>query len=112
MAAQDGLALRDVQRLVDEWCQQEWNGTYWPPLGNLARLVEEMGELARLINHDFGYKPKKAGEAPQELALEMGDLLFTLAALANSLEVDLASGFAATLQKYRDRDTGRYSARS
>ena len=63
------LTLREAQRRVDAWIAQYQAG-YWPPLANLARLIEETGELARLLNHREGHKPKKAGEAEQEKAEE------------------------------------------
>ena len=67
--------LRAAQRRVDDWISQFEEG-YWPPLANLARLMEEVGELARLVNHRFGTKPKKPGETEQELAEELADVLF------------------------------------
>ena len=65
--------MRDAQRQVDAWISQFEEG-YWLPLANLARLMEEVGELARLVNHRFGTKPKKPGEDPQELAEELADV--------------------------------------
>lgn len=101
------MELRDVQRAVDSWISQFKDG-YWPPLSNLARLVEEVGELSRELNARYGPKKKKPGEAGQELALEMGDILFVLAALANQLDVDLDQAFQATLAKYQSRDVNRW----
>ncbi|MCL4542115.1 MAG: nucleotide pyrophosphohydrolase [Chloroflexi bacterium] len=100
--------LTVLQRRVQAWCDAEWGGAYWPPLGNLARLMEELGELARLLNDQAGYKPKKAEEEHQDLALELGDMLFTLLALANSTGVNLDEAFDAVMQKYAQRDRGRY----
>jgi NTP pyrophosphatase (non-canonical NTP hydrolase) len=97
-----------LQAQVQAWCDAEWGGEYWPPLGNLARLVEEVGEVARVVNDRYGYKPKKAGEPAQELGDELADVLFTVCALANSLGIDLDASFAAVLEKYRRRDGGRY----
>jgi NTP pyrophosphatase (non-canonical NTP hydrolase) len=105
-AGRPGIAA--LQRRVQEWCDAEWGGEYWPPLGNLARLMEEVGEVARLVNDRYGYKPKKADEPAQELALELGDVLFTLIALANATGIDLEAAFDGVLEKYRRRDTGRY----
>jgi NTP pyrophosphatase (non-canonical NTP hydrolase) len=105
-ALEPGMA--GLQRRVQAWCDAEWGGEYWPPLGNLARLIEEVGEVARVINDRYGYKPKKADEPEQELALELGDVLFTLVALANATGVDLDAGFDAVLEKYRERDAERY----
>ena len=109
-ARHSGMA--GLQQRVQQWCDAEWDGEYWPPLGNLARLMEEVGEVARVINDRYGYKPKKAEEPAQELALELGDVLFTLIALANATGVDLDAGFDAVLEKYRQRDTGRYVSHS
>jgi NTP pyrophosphatase (non-canonical NTP hydrolase) len=100
--------MAGLQQRVQAWCDAEWGGEYWPPLGNLARLIEEVGEVARVINDRYGYKPKKADEPAQELTLELGDVLFTLIALANATGVDLDAGFDAVLEKYRQRDAGRY----
>ena len=63
------MEISDAQRKVDEWISQFEEG-YWPPLTNLARLIEEVGELARELNHHFGSKIKKPEEPNQELALE------------------------------------------
>ena len=105
MAAQK--SLRDLQKEVDEWVRS-WGGGYWSPLSNLARLIEEVGELARLINDQFGEKPKKATEPAQELGLEMADILYTLICIANSQEIDLQESFDQVMQKYQTRDKYRY----
>ncbi|MCL4508360.1 MAG: nucleotide pyrophosphohydrolase [Chloroflexi bacterium] len=102
--------LSEAQQRVHKWCVTEWNGEYWPPLGNLARLVEEVGELARLVNDRYGYKLKKASEPSQDLEIELGDILFTLIAFANSTGVNLDRAFDAVMQKYAHRDMGRYRA--
>lgn len=105
------LTLRDAQRAVDDWIGQFEEG-YWPPLSNLARLVEEVGELSRELNHRYGHKPKRADEREQSLALELGDILFVLVALANEQRIDLADAFARALEKYRVRDASRWAASS
>ena len=56
------MSLRDAQQSVDRWIGQYKEG-YFSPLTNLARLAEEVGELAREINHRFGEKTKKRDEA-------------------------------------------------
>lgn len=105
------MELKDAQAQVDAWISQFEEG-YWPPLSNLARLVEEVGELARLLNHEFGHKPKKGDEPPQELAEELADILFVLLAMANEQGIDLDGAFEATLEKYRVRDSGRWTRRA
>lgn len=106
-----GVTLRDAQRAVDEWIGRFEEG-YWPPLANLARLVEEVGELARELNHRVGHKPKKAGEPDRDLALELADILFVLIALANEQGIDLQTAFEQVLEKYRVRDAGRWTPRT
>lgn len=59
------MTLEEAQRAVDAWIAGA--GGYWPPLSNLARLVEEVGELSRELNHRFGDKPKKPNEPEQDL---------------------------------------------
>lgn len=101
------MELNEAQRLVDEWIGQFEEG-YWPPLVNLARLTEEVGELARLMNHRFGPKKKKPGEADQDLALELADVLFVLLVIANEQGIDLGEALDRTLEKYRARDSDRW----
>ena len=104
----DPITLRDAQRAVDAWIGQFDEG-YWPPMSNLARLIEEVGELARELNHRFGHKPKKPDEPDQELALEIADVLFVLIALANEQCIDLEAAFGRVLEKYRVRDADRWA---
>src|SRR6266702_3131508 len=54
--------LHDVQHEIDILIKEEWHSHYWAPLSSLARLTEEVGELAREINAQYGEKPKKASE--------------------------------------------------
>jgi NTP pyrophosphatase (non-canonical NTP hydrolase) len=81
---------------------------YWPPLAMLARLVEEVGELAREINHRFGSKPKRPDEPDQDLAIELADILFVLICLANEQGIDLDEALERVLEKYRNRDGERW----
>ena len=109
--SEDGLTLHAAQRRVDAWISQYQAG-YWPPLANLARLVEETGELARLLNHLEGYKPKKPGEVEQDLGLELADILYTVICLANSQGIDLEDAFLQVLHKVETRDAERYPRKS
>ncbi len=101
------LTLAAAQAAVDAWIGQFRDG-YWPPLANLARLVEEVGELARELKHRFGPKTKKPGEPDQDLALELADILFVLLALANEQKVDMTAAFRDVLAKYEGRDKERW----
>jgi NTP pyrophosphatase (non-canonical NTP hydrolase) len=101
-------SLRDVQDEIDHLIKEEWHSHYWSPLSSLARLTEEVGELAREINHTYGEKPKKSSEADGDIAGELGDILYIVASLANSIGVDLDSAFEQVIAKYRQRDTERW----
>lgn len=105
------MELKEAQQRVDAWISQFEEG-YWPPLSNLARLTEEVGELARLMNHKFGHKPKKAGEEEQDLALELADILFVLLVIANEQGIDLDDALERTLEKYRARDAERWTPKN
>jgi NTP pyrophosphatase (non-canonical NTP hydrolase) len=104
------VKISEAQQAVDAYIGQFEEG-YWPPLTNLARLVEEVGELARELNHRFGHKTKKPGEPEQDLGLEIGDILFVLIAIANEQKIDLEESFARVLEKYDVRDVDRWTRR-
>lgn len=102
------MDIKEAQSRVDAWISQFEEG-YWPPLDNLARLMEEVGELAREINHRYGSKPKKAEEPDQDLALELADVLFALLVIANEQGLDLDDALTRVLEKYRERDSDRWT---
>ncbi|HEX2091412.1 MAG TPA: nucleotide pyrophosphohydrolase [Longimicrobiaceae bacterium] len=104
------MDLREAQAQVHAYISQFKEG-YFPPLVNLARLTEEVGELARELNHRFGPKTKKADEPEGDVALELADILFVLIVLANQLEVDLPRALDRTMAKYRVRDADRWERR-
>ena len=101
------MELREAQARVDAWIGRFEEG-YWPPLANLARLTEEVGELARLLNHRFGPKTKKPEELEQDLGEEIADVLFVLIVIANDQGIDLGSALEKVLDKYRVRDGDRW----
>ena len=102
------MSFAAAQKEVHEWISRFEEG-YWKPLSMLARVTEEVGELARELNHRYGEKPKKTNEPGQEVEEEIADILFVLLALANSLEVDLDEAFAKVMNKYRTRDGERWT---
>ena len=102
------MAFHEAQTAVDTWVRQYKEG-YFAPLSNLARLTEEVGELAREINHRFGEKPKKLDEPPGDLAMELADILFVVICLANSQGIDLDEAFGRMLEKVNARDADRWT---
>ncbi len=102
------MSLRDAQARVDAWIGQFEEG-YFHPLTNVARLTEEVGELAREVNHRFGQKTKKPNESPGDLGMEMADILFVLICMANREGIDLQAEFDRMMQKVESRDAGRWT---
>ena len=100
-----------LQKNVDNWIKQYKIG-YFKPLEILARLTEEVGELARELNHRFGPKKKKPTEKRQEIGDEIADIFFTLICLANSLNIDLDKSFEKMMKKLNTRDKKRYEKSS
>ena len=105
------MSLHDAQRRVDGWIGQFEEG-YFHPLTNLARLTEEVGELAREVNHRFGQKTKKADEADGDLGMEMADILFVLVCMANREGIDLQEAFDRMMAKVETRDDSRWTKKS
>jgi len=101
MTDQGRLTLREAQARVDASIRAL--GGYWPPLANLARLFEECGELARAVNQAHGPKLRKPGEAAVSASDELGDALYVLLVLANSLDLDAEAALSNALAKVAAR---------
>jgi NTP pyrophosphatase (non-canonical NTP hydrolase) len=104
-------SLSDIQHEVDQYISQFKEG-YFSPLSMLARMSEEVGELAREVNHQFGEKPKKADEADNSIELELGDILFITVCFANSLGIDLTEAHNKVMHKFNTRDAGRWTLKN
>jgi NTP pyrophosphatase (non-canonical NTP hydrolase) len=102
------VPIREYQQRVDRWISQYEEG-YFDPLTNLARLAEEVGELAREVNHRFGQKTKKREEADGDLGMEMADILFVLICMANREGIDLDQAFDRMMAKVEHRDADRWT---
>ncbi|GGI31212.1 MULTISPECIES: nucleotide pyrophosphohydrolase [Staphylococcus] len=100
-------SMQMMQQEVDNYISQ-FKAGYFSPLANLARLTEEVGELAREINHYHGEKQKKSTEEPNTIEAELGDNLFVLLCLANSLNIDMTESFNQTMEKFNHRDQHRF----
>lgn len=102
------LSLHDMQARVDAYISQFKEG-YFSPMTLVVRLTEELGELAREVNHTYGEKPKKSSEPEGSIHLELGDLLFVIACLANRLDIDLDQAFRDVMDKFESRDRDRWT---
>jgi NTP pyrophosphatase (non-canonical NTP hydrolase) len=99
--------LAEYQKYIDDMLQA-YEKPYWHPLSQLARLSEETGEVARILNHMYGDKPKKPGEVHEDLADELADVLYTVVVLANSQGIVLDEPFEKAIAKLETRDVGRF----
>jgi len=101
-------STKEIEEEVDTYITQFKEG-YFSPLALVARLSEEVGELAREINHTYGEKPKKPTEETKSIEEELGDILFVLACFSNSLNLDLSKAFHTTIEKINTRDKNRWT---
>ena len=103
--------LIEIQKEVDDWINQFEEG-YWPPLSMLASVVEELGEVARIINALEDYKKYKPEETSKSLEEELGDLFFSIICLANYYKIDLEKAFEKVIKKYDKRDRDRWTLKN
>lgn len=105
------MTIDEAQRTVDDWIQT-LGVRYFEPLTNLAQLVEEVGELARLLSRIAGEQSFREGTEPADLSAaladEMSDVLFVLLCLANQSDVDLTAALQKNLAKKTARDSSRH----
>jgi NTP pyrophosphatase (non-canonical NTP hydrolase) len=102
--------LAPLQQRVDAWISQ-YEAGYFHPLTNMTRLAEEVGELAREVNHQFGQKTRKPDEPEGDLGMEMADILFVLICMANREGIDLDAAFDRMMKKVETRDADRWVKR-
>jgi NTP pyrophosphatase (non-canonical NTP hydrolase) len=105
------MSISTAQARVHAWISQFEEG-YFHPLTNLARLSEEVGELAREVNHRYGQKTKKRDEPEGDLAMEMADIIFVLICMANREGIDLELAFERMMEKVERRDADRWTRKS
>jgi NTP pyrophosphatase (non-canonical NTP hydrolase) len=101
------MEIKEAQKIVDETIKQY--GGYWEPLSILARLTEEIGELARAMNIKFGGKKSKFKGDGREIKDEISDVLYTLLALANKLEVNIDEEFVRKVNESHEKYKEVYS---
>lgn len=103
----DSLSIREAQATVDRWIQTI-GVRYFDEMTNLAQLVEEVGEVARILSRTHGEQSSKPGESPGDLADELADVLFVTICLANQSGIDLSDALGRNLDKKTRRDSDRH----
>lgn len=101
------MELKQAQIEVDQWIKTV-GVRYFNELTNTAILMEEVGELARVMSRKYGEQSFKAGESGDNLADEMADVLWVLICLANQTGVDLEDAFKKNMEKKQKRDSQRH----
>lgn len=101
------MEISELQRQVDNWIK-EIGVRYFNELTNTALLMEEVGELARIMARKYGEQSFKKGEDDSDMADEMADVLFVLTCLANQAGVDLTQAIKQNLEKKTKRDADRH----
>ena len=101
------MTVAELQKTVDDWIK-EHGVRYFNELTNMASLMEEVGELARIMSRKYGEQSFKAGEDASSLADEMADVLFVLTCMANQTGVDLTDALKKNLEKKSNRDKDRH----
>lgn len=103
------ISLRDCQKRVDEWVQTI-GVRYFSELTNTAVLMEEVGEVARIMARVYGDQSFKPSAEEHDLADEFADVFFVLVCLANQTGVDLTRAFERNMAKKTGRDKDRHAA--
>ena len=101
------LTVKDLQATVDRWIKT-YGVRYFAEMTNLAVLMEEVGELARIISRTYGEQSFKGKETATDLGDELADVLFVLVCIANQTGVDLEAAISKNLQKKTARDKHRH----
>lgn len=101
------ITLTEAQAKVDEWIKTV-GVRYFNELTNMTILMEEVGELARIMSRTYGEQSFKESDKGRDLGDEMADVLWVLICLANQTGVDLTAAFQKNLEKKNTRDLERH----
>lgn len=101
------MKITEAQQVVDQWIRKH-GVRYFNELTNTALLMEEVGELARVMARRYGEQSEKENEKEKDLGEEMADVLFVLICLANQCGVNLEEALEQSLDKKTKRDKERH----
>ncbi len=101
------MQIREAQERVDEWIQTI-GVRYFDELTNTAMLMEEVGEVARIMARRYGEQSEKESDKDKDLGDEMADVMFVLICLANQTGIDLEKALIKNLEKKTNRDKDRH----
>ena len=101
------MEISKAQKIVDDWIKK-YGVRYFDELTNTAILMEEVGELARIMSRRYGEQSEKETDKNLDLADEIADILFVLICISNQTGVDLESAFNKNMEKKTSRDESRH----
>jgi len=100
------MTIQELQTQIDQWIQ-DYGVRYFSELTNLGILMEEVGEVARIMTRQYGEQSFKTSDA-QNLADELADVLFVLTCIANQTGINLTQAMHRNLEKKTSRDKDRH----
>ena len=103
------MEISKAQKIVDDWIKK-YGVRYFDELTNTAILMEEVGELARIMSRKYGEQSEKESDKNLNLADEIADILFVLICISNQTGVDLEKAFEENLKKKTNRDHSRHKS--
>lgn len=101
------MHIKEAQETVDKWIK-DFGVRYFNELTNTAMLMEEVGEVARIMARRYGEQSEKESDKDKDLGDEMADVLFVLICLANQTGIDLEEAMRKNLEKKTKRDADRH----
>lgn len=101
------MTIEDLQKTIDNWIK-EHGVRYFDELTNTAVLMEEVGEVARIMARRYGEQSEKESDKNKDLGDELADVLFVLTCLANQTGIDLTEAVKKNLEKKTNRDKTRH----
>jgi NTP pyrophosphatase (non-canonical NTP hydrolase) len=101
------MTIKEAQKTVDQWIKTV-GVRYFNELTNMTLLIEEVGEMARIIARQYGEQSFKESDKNVSLSDEMADVLFVLICLANQTGIDLSEAFLKNMEKKTLRDKDRH----
>lgn len=101
------MKISSSQKAVDAWIRK-YGVRYFDPLTNTVLLMEEVGEMARIMARRYGEQSEKESDKGKDLGEEMADVLFVLLCLANQCNIDLEKALAKNMKKKSKRDKERH----
>ena len=101
------MDIVEMQKQVDKWLSQ-YDPTYFPPLSIMAQIAEEVGELSRSVNSEYGGRVPKTTDPKTEIGNEICHVVFELICLANSHNINLGEMWGKAILPRIERDKDRY----